>query len=554
VVENAIRYQSHALFIANGHVANGSKEHQYKELETLFATLHKKFKESNGEPKNRLAQRLVSISSTYYNQRGGDGGPGQMGYITPGSGTLFGDVLLYQLAQANQLDVEIPVNDVFARYTLEGAANVPYENLQEWLVNFSLNGPEKYRGLAASSISDPRLVSLIAVPEKLEPMYRQLVRGAGDPPRRKDLSEPILKMFGKVRWILPKSDEQRHEIVHFMVPNVSEWNTKATIAAIGNAAEKTKAAKAADVSWYLADGLGKAVAENPDLHFNQLAESLPDKFSNAAEARFWLRSIPWILSYKRDLPDVKVDPKKLPPIDPYEELRTRAVQLYLTQLTAEALPENRKAAVDLANGTAMRRNPEILTALEKLAGFEKDKGNLDRAKKILSQGRGNFLKELTAAMKQDETNKFPKDKSGNPVIPEEFSNDVAYFRDYVTPEMTKALRGDERSCMICHGEPGRVPSMELHSPDQVGYLPIDKLLVNYRILQERVATDDVEKSKLLRKPLNIQTGKEDGHQGGRRYQPNDPGYQILRRWALNQLRIQKKYGRPARSKKTTAKK
>jgi hypothetical protein len=551
LVENAVRYQSHALFIANGHVANGSKEHQYKELETLFAKLHEKFTRSKGELKTRLAGRLVAIASTYYNQRGGDGGPGQMGYITKGSEKLFGDVLLFQLANAQKLDVEIEANDIFARHTIEGAANVPYENLQEWLVNFSLSGPEKYRGLAASSISDPRSVSLIAVPEKLEPMYRQLMRGASDPPRRKDLSEPILKMFGKVRWILPQSDEQREEIVQFMVPDISQWQPKTKIDSIGNAAEKTQAVKAADATWYLAEGLGKAVAENPDLHFNQLAESLPETFSNDAEARFWLRSIPWILSFKRDLPDVKIDPKKLPPIDPYEELRTRAVHLFLTQLTPDALAVNRKAAVDLANGTAMRRNPEILTALEKLESFEKDKGVIDRAKKILSQGRGNFLKELTAAMKKDATSKFAMDKAGNPIIAEEFSTDFAYFRDYVTPEMTKALRGDERSCMICHGEAGRVPSMELHAPDQVGYLPVEKLLSNYRILQERVSLEDVEKSKLLRKPLNVQTGKEDGHQGGRRYQPNDPGYQILRRWVLNQLPIQKKYGRPARSIKNS---
>ena len=66
------------------------------------------------------------------------------------------------------------------------------------------------------------------------------------------------------------------------------------------------------------------------------------------------------------------------------------------------------------------------------------------------------------------------------------------------------------------------------APDQVGFLPVDKLLANYRILQQRVNLDDNSRSKLLRKPLNVQSGKEDGHQGGRRYQPNDPGYQILK--------------------------
>ena len=72
--------------------------------------------------------------------------------------------------------------------------------------------------------------------------------------------------------------------------------------------------------------------------------------------------------------------------------------------------------------------------------------------------------------------------------------------------------------------------MELNAPDEVGFLPVEKLLANYRILTKRVNVDDVESSKLLRKPLNLQTGEEDGHQGGRRYQPMDPGYLILRKW------------------------
>jgi hypothetical protein len=34
------------------------------------------------------------------------------------------------------------------------------------------------------------------------------------------------------------------------------------------------------------------------------------------------------------------------------------------------------------------------------------------------------------------------------------------------------------------------------------------------------------------KPLNLQTGKEDGHQGGRRYKPGDRGHEILK-WAAD---------------------
>ncbi len=51
-----------------------------------------------------------------------------------------------------------------------------------------------------------------------------------------------------------------------------------------------------------------------------------------------------------------------------------------------------------------------------------------------------------------------------------------------------------------------------------------------------------EKCKLLRRSLNVQTGKEVGHQDGRRHQPNDPGYLIIRKWGLNQLEHRSQLG------------
>jgi hypothetical protein len=552
LVENAIRYQSQALFIANGHVANGSKEHQYKELAELFKTIHDRLQVAKTEKdeslERRLTQRLVAVAATFYNQRGGDGGPGQMGYITPGAGKLFGEAVMTQLAYVESLP-EDDRYEILMRSTLEGAANIPHEPLQEKLVDYSINGAERFRSTAAASISDPRLVSLIAVPEKLEPMYRQLVRGSREPPRRKDLSDPILKMFGGVHWILPNTQEQRLEIRRYLIPRFDRYLTTTTINKIEDFELQKGFEQEHDAAWYLADGLGDAVAKNPDLHFEELAEAFPTNFDNDAKARFWMRSVPWILEFKRELPEVVVDPKKLPPIDPYEELRTRALKLFLSQLKKEADSRNRKEAANLANQTALKRNPEVLTALDAMIKFENDKGVVENAKKVLSQNSETFQKDLVAALKNDKDHMFEVDEVGNPQPPEDFVQDVIYFRDYVVPEMTKALRGDERSCMICHGEPGRVPSMELHAPDQVGFLPVDKLVANYRVLQQRVNLANVETSKLLRKPLNIQTGKEDGHQGGRRYQPNDPGYQILRKWVANQVTIQEKYGQPQPSAK-----
>ncbi|MAV37238.1 MAG: hypothetical protein CMJ59_17480 [Planctomycetaceae bacterium] len=546
LVENAIRYQSHALFIANGHVANGSKDHQYPQLAQLFANIDAKLEAARGaeDPSlaRRLTKRLMGIAATFHNQRGGDGGPGQMGYVTPGATDLFGKAILEHLEWVEAVQPGSG-QQLLLQTTLEGSANIPLEKLQQKLVDYSINGPEQFRALAASSISDPRLVSLIAVPEQLEPMYRQLLRGAAEPPRRKDLSDPILKMFASVHWILPQSDEQREEILQFMVPDLTAYRSAAELEKIADPAERATAARESDAAWYLAEGLGRAVADNPDLHFEHLAEVFPDQFSSAAQARYWIASVPWILEFQRKLPEVKIDPKKLPPVDPYEELRTRALALFLTQLEKEVDPRNRKVAANLTNKTALRRNPEVLTALNNMLEFEKEKEIVENAKKVLSQNNQTFVKDLAAALKAEQDHGFKTDDQGNPQPPQEFVNDLTYFRDYVVPEMTKVLRGDERSCMICHGEPGRVPSMELWAPDQVGFLPVGKLLTNYRVLQQRVDLEALENSKLLRKPLNVQNAKEEGHQGGRRYQPSDPGYQILRRWATSQIELQKRFGK-----------
>ena len=76
--------------------------------------------------------------------------------------------------------------------------------------------------------------------------------------------------------------------------------------------------------------------------------------------------------------------------------------------------------------------------------------------------------------------------------------------------------------------------MSLEAPDRrTRYLSPRDTWTNYRTLLARIDIADAENSKVLRKPLNIQTGKEDGHQGGMRYKPGDRGYEILKRWALD---------------------
>ena len=105
--------------------------------------------------------------------------------------------------------------------------------------------------------------------------------------------------------------------------------------------------------------------------------------------------------------------------------------------------------------------------------------------------------------------------------------------------MTKINESDNRACISCHGVPGRVPTLYLAPPDAAGYIAPEDLLGNYRRMQQRVDLADVEKSKFLTKPLNIQTGDEDGHQGGVRYERSDAGYGVIRDWVLGQYGLQR---------------
>lgn len=539
LVDNAIRYQSQALFIANGHKANSSRTHQYKELEVLLSQLEDMLTEKlKNEPATaqRLARRLVGVGATYYNNSGGDGGPGQMGYITKGASDLFGEAAMSYFA-----DVEKRANYLtdtgLLQVGLEGSANVTFDDLQQKLIHYSLEGPEDLRPIAAASVSDPRSAQLVAVPERIEPLMQQVYRGANEPARRPQLSEPILKMFATITWVIPDNEEQQREVFSYLMLKPDQYLTDEDLKAISDAGERGRQERTQESNWYLARKLGDAIGANPDLHRDTMIEFLPSDFSHPQIARFWLPSVEWLLTHKTKLPDVVQG--KLPPIDPLEQIRTRALKLFVDQLTAEANPDTRKTAVTLAQKTALRRNPEVLTALEAMMKFEKRDDVKKTAKNVLSQNRDNFVKELADAVKAEKPAKIEVGKDG---LTQDFVDDFAYFRDYVTPEMNRVLRGDQRSCFACHGVPGRVPPLELHRPDDAGYLPVGKLLENYRKLQKRVDHNDVEKSFLLRKPLNVQTGQEEGHQGGRRYQPMDTGYLILRKWVLNQAKHRAKLG------------
>jgi hypothetical protein len=216
----------------------------------------------------------------------------------------------------------------------------------------------------------------------------------------------------------------------------------------------------------------------------------------------WLDSAKWMLTWQTPLPEVR---GAKPPPDAFRAERDRSAELIAAQLTKKVDGRLRSGAMGLAaSNTIVRNHPTVKAALQKIQPdlYEDD---VAEAKALSPEWRQNY----------------------------------EYFRDWVTPEMLRPNRDDEFACMSCHSVAGRVPSMEFKAADNRGYLHAKDVWANYKILLERVNEADVENSKLLRKPLNVQTGKEDGHQGGRRYNPEDRGYQIFRRWVLDSASLKK---------------
>ncbi len=537
LVENSNRYSSQALFIANGHKANGSQQHQYKELAQLFETLRQRLERAQPQLKSLLARRLVAVAATFYQTAGGDGGPGQMGYTTPGAGALFGQAVVVYMRE------EQPRGERRAILAgLEGAANVPHGPLQEYLINYTLNAPEDLRQAAAAAVSDPRSATLQAAIELVEPLIQQIRRGAMDPARRATLSDPVLKLFSTVTWVIPKDEEQQMRFLDLMIPRFETYATPEQIATEPDAGKRQQLERQMTADWYLADRLGQVMAENPDLHLELVFRRFfPAEFRNPLERHFWIRSVPWLLEIKAAAatPAAGAPPVQEPAapmkIDPNLIIRDRALQLFLDSLKPTAPAETRAAAIRAANAPSVRRNPEVLRALRDLLETEKDEQLRKIAENVVKQGSDRFIPDLLAALKAEGRPGRWLTDAGR-VDPRVLA-DLTAFRDEVLPELVRVKRGDQMACMGCHGIPGRVPSLTLRPTDEFGYQNVTDLLFNYRELQARIDYRDVERSKILRKPLNVQDGKEDGHQGGRRYLPQDEGYLLIKRWVTAQPRL-----------------
>lgn len=545
LVENCFRYQSHALFIANGHKANGSEEHQYRELEDLFNTLAARLEDQTlrDAVKDRLARRLVAIAATFYNTSGGDGGPGQMGYITPGSTEMMGKAAMRLWGETAETDMG------GWRLILEGSSGVAYEPLQNRIIQYSTHGPEELRTLAAAAVSDPSAVILPATQEKVQPLVEQIHRGAQDYDRRQTLAQPVLKLLARARWSVPQTVEQQEILYSLLIPKFSPEPTAEEMSRILEAAAAAvRPMGLLDPDWYIAEHMGNTLAANPDLHTEVLLKLFPGAVRNPMTGHFWLPNVAWVVTYGEGIPEV--DGKTNEQIsDEVKAARARAVELYLQMLGPDVPVLSRRTAMRLANLTALRQNAAVQEGLRRFAETEKNQDWARTARNVLRWADEKaWMSDLKEAVAKEPLAAPLRNAQGEAQLSPQFIASFRYFSDHVAPELNRPQRMDEMSCMKCHGVRGRVPSMELEAPDGNGYWTVAKMLKNYLTLQQRVNIADIEQSKLLRKPLNVQTGQEDGHQGGRRYLPAERGYQIIRRWVLDQPRVAQSMGTPVSSR------
>ncbi len=486
LTENAMRYQLEALFIVNGQRANPSREHQYPELSQLFESLSKRLDQKVPEV---LIDRLTAIAATYYSQAGGDGGPGQMGYSTDNSAAMMGKAVLAFWERS-----EKQKNPMRVKLAIEAAANIIHDPLQKKLLEYASNGPDDLRTIASTSIADPRLISLPGSQEFLEPMMEQFYRGSNEMERRAELVSPIVKLFQRARWNLPKSEEQQRIFYKILLPS---WAPER-----GKLEENTRQLQQMDkdpLDWYVSQQIASIIHNNQDLQTPMLLAYYPKSFETPMQERLWVPAVKWMLRFGQEVPEVGAVtqlPKEL------AGLRERSIDLFLKALEAKGDVRTKRAALALAADPIVRKHPRIEPVLAKATPqyFEKEPNDIAQ----LSPGwRKNW----------------------------------EYFRDWVAPELTKPNREDQMSCLGCHGVAGRVPSMELAAADDLGYVKMQGLVHTYKTLLERVNEAAVEQSKLLRKPLNVQSGKEDGHQGGRRFNPNDQAYKILEQWVRDAARL-----------------
>jgi hypothetical protein len=484
LAENAKRYQLQALLIVNGNRAAANYDNPYPELADLFQAIGNRLQSSPSS--QRISERLTNVAATYYNSSYGANGNGQLGYATPQSSEAIGRAVVAYWERAEKSD-----DQRASQLAIEAAANIIHEGVQQKLLHYAIKGPETLRSIASTSLSDPRAVLLPTSPEFVGPLVERIYSNVQTEDGRRQVSRNIVRQLSQARWGMPTSAGRQREFFSLLIPKLDDPSS--------------------ETQWFLAEQLGGVLATNPDFRTETLISMVPQSFDNELEVAFWLPSAGWLLTYDGPLPEI--GSSALP--SNRSELRRFALDLYLRGLARDADRRLRTIAVSMLYQPAIYSHPEVVTAAQQI-----DAGNY---RNLLGD---KFEEEIREAVAEDKVE--PKIE----LTPERMRN-FTYFRDFVIPELALVNRRDGNSCFTCHGG-GKIPSLSLNAPERRSkYLSPSDMWANYRTLLERINFRDVENSKVLRKPLNVQTGEEDGHQGDMRYKPGDRGHEILRRWVYD---------------------
>ncbi|MEZ5363099.1 MAG: HEAT repeat domain-containing protein [Bryobacterales bacterium] len=153
MAETALRYSTASMLMVNGQIANqtggDNLDQQYPELSELCVCRCRRA--ASDDSAALLDRRLAAVAATHFQERGNDGGPGQMGYSTPGASQTLGDAVLAAYRRADDPE--------WRKIALEGAANINHAELQRTLLELLQTGDLDLVATAARALANPQALT-----------------------------------------------------------------------------------------------------------------------------------------------------------------------------------------------------------------------------------------------------------------------------------------------------------------------------------------------------------------------------------------------------------
>ena len=290
--EAALRYSTASMLIVNGQIANQTgvknQDQQYRELEDLYIMLSSA-RNGNDAARELLDKRLTTVAATHFGERGGDGGPGQLGYSTRGSTELLGQIVLSQYEANKSAD--------WNQIALQAAANVNYAPLQQHLLALLENGDLDQVAAAAKALSTPQALSLPADTATLEPLLRKVDAFLND--SRDDDAEALVRFLSRVKWDFSETDEATEKRFFELLVPAAQPKPQARAAGpfMGRPAPNDGANTASPEQ--RAALLGKVLGQNQTLQRRAAFDHV------GGDARFWLPSTEWMLKFQDGAPSLE---------------------------------------------------------------------------------------------------------------------------------------------------------------------------------------------------------------------------------------------------------